>query len=245
VLPRGPKYGLPRQVREERQKSVAAAYLRDRDFDYDPPDDLSRPVRDRPRDAGILGWYWCRHEVENYLIDPALVVLATAWDVDEYVAGVVAAARTIRHYQIARWVVGNVRQRMPPIYELNTRPDGLASDFDLPADFGEEPSRQWAISAVTAFRDRFCAVATDDAIAAEWARRAAVITEASCDRHQSALVWFSGKDLLGALQPWLQARGLPGAGLFRARLRDWVMTHPREALEALPEWQGLVGVLRA
>ena len=61
---------------ERRENQYTAGYLRDRDFDYDPPADLTRPTLDSTfADTGIpLGWRWCRHELENYLIDPAVVL---------------------------------------------------------------------------------------------------------------------------------------------------------------------------
>jgi hypothetical protein len=64
----GSKQSLAPRVRNERQGGNANVYyLRDRDFDYDPADDLSQPVVDRTHAGIVLGWRWCRHEMENYL----------------------------------------------------------------------------------------------------------------------------------------------------------------------------------
>jgi hypothetical protein len=44
---------------------------------------------------------------------------------------------------------------------------------------------------------------------------------------------------------WLLAKGIASPGAFRASLRDWIIANPRRAIELLPEWNGLIGVLRA
>jgi hypothetical protein len=55
----------------------------------------------------------------------------------------------------------------------------------------------------------------------------------------NVLRWCSGKDLLAALEPWLQTQNLPDAGSFRAMMRDWIRGHPEEATRCLPEWDRL------
>src|SRR5258708_6318678 len=119
IVPGGSKYGLPPQARNRRQAvpEQVSSYLRDRDFHSDPPTDASEPIVDRLHDGHVLGWRWCRHEIENYLIDPELVAVASGWDKDQYRAQLVSAACRIRHYQIARWVIGNVRRNLPPQYD--------------------------------------------------------------------------------------------------------------------------------
>lgn len=62
-------------------------FVRDRDFDFLPPDDLSQP---KPIKAEVVtikhpnkvkrevkGWHWCRHEIENYLLTPEIVKRAS------------------------------------------------------------------------------------------------------------------------------------------------------------------------
>lgn len=58
------------------------------------------------------------------------------------------------------------------------------------------------------------------------------------------LVWFSGKDLLSGLKPWLQQNRFENPGAFRARLRDWMTSHPAEVISLLPEWAELLRLLR-
>ena len=99
----------PRAYTERRESRVVAGYLRDRDFNYDPPEDLTRPTVNSAINGDVIGWRWCRHEIENYLIDPAIVSEAMAWTVPEVEEAVRHAAMTIRWYQAARWTVGIVQ----------------------------------------------------------------------------------------------------------------------------------------
>lgn len=101
----GPKRSLPPKARDARKKGVQACYLRDRDFDFDPPADLTRPSVDRPVDklkGDVLGWRWCRHELESYLLEPRLVAQATNWDEAAYSAELLRAAQYIQSYTAAR-----------------------------------------------------------------------------------------------------------------------------------------------
>jgi hypothetical protein len=80
----GSKNSLKPRARAERAENrVAAGYLRDRDFDFDPPEDLSRPTVDCEENGIPIGWRRCRHELENYLLEPGMVGEATSWDVAE------------------------------------------------------------------------------------------------------------------------------------------------------------------
>lgn len=58
------------------------------------------------------------------------------------------------------------------------------------------------------------------------------------------LVWFSGKDILAGMADWLVTQHVPHPGVFRAALRDWIISNPEKTLELLPEWRALINVLR-
>jgi hypothetical protein len=242
----GPKYSLGQRVRFER-KRINACYLRDRDFDFDPPADLSQPAEIRSKDGVLLGWRWCRHEIENYLIDPELVADATGWDKTAYVTALGEAARSIRHYQVARWVVGQARRSLPPNYQLTTKPEVPGhNEFRLPDDLTEQATMQWAREHVAQFFARIqqalAPAAIDDASIAV---RQTALTEPVLTDPAAALVWCSGKDLLAALRPWLQAEYGWAARDFLYAMRDWVKDHPDAALQRLPEWNGLLLAVRA
>lgn len=239
----GSKNSLAPQARKDRPQT-ATCYVRDRDFDYEPPDDLTQPVIDRHYGAEILGWHWCRHEIESYLLEPVLVEAATGVNRAQYIGALVAAGGRIRSYQIARWVVGEARRALPPHHELRTRPED-DHDFYLPPDLTLPASMTWARVHLAAHLGRIegalGATVVDGALEA----RMALITEERFNDVPGVLVWCSGKDLLTALEPWLQEQGYANPGVFRRRMRDWVIENPELALDNLPEWRALVGLLRA
>ncbi len=130
---------------------VNAGYLRDRDFDSDPVEDLTQPTVDGS-DKGIpYGWRWCRHEIENYLIDPAVVSEAMAWSAPEFEEALRNAAPKIRWYEGARWTIGIVRRALPPHYELKTRP-GPLNEIDLPQELDSAAVNAWALKSISDHR---------------------------------------------------------------------------------------------
>lgn len=242
----GSKQSLAPRARTERQGGNAdVCYVRDRDFDYDPPNDAAQPVVDRTHAGRVLGWRWCRHEIENYLIDPEVVVAATNWERATYTAALVDAAQRIRYYQMARWVVGTARRSLPPHFELYTKPDDLQDhDFRLPRDVSEGVSVQWANGHVARFYARVGQALAPQAMSTSSVSCAARIAESLLAATANVLLWCSGKDLLAALEPWLQTQNLPDAGSFRAMMRDWIRGHPEDTLRCLPEWNVLRQLLR-
>jgi hypothetical protein len=55
----------PRANTERRENKVVAGYLRDRDFDYYPPEDLARPAVDSLAGNDAVGWRWCRQRLRT------------------------------------------------------------------------------------------------------------------------------------------------------------------------------------
>ena len=247
VAPGGSKYALAPRTRVERtERGTATCYVRDRDFDYDPPDDSTRPQVDRREEGQILGWRWCRHEIENYLIDPVVVERATDWGRAAYEEALVEAALRIRHYQVARWVVGTVRRSLPPHYDLTTRPDECGNHpFRVPRDVGEASAYKWAQEHVARYHGRVADALGSDAVQAELALRTDALSEARLGSPLGALLWCCGKDLLAALEPWIQGQDTASARAFLNRLRDWAIANPEQAVAALPEWHALLDALRA
>ncbi len=206
----GSKYSLAPKARTERElRQINVCYLRDRDFDFDPPEHASQPVVDREHEGSVLGWRWCRHEIENYLLDPKLVTAAMGWDEAVYTAALVQAAQRIRFYQISRWVVGTARRSLPPQYELNTRPQEVQdSEIRLPTDLTEAAAARWTTDHVAAFYVNIQVALAPETIAASLAQRAASIGQTLFESTASVLLWCSGKDLMAALNPGSIPRGL-------------------------------------
>lgn len=234
----------PRAWTERRENRVAAGYLRDRDFDYDPPSDLSRPTVDSMESGVPFGWRWCRHEVENYLIDPAVVCEATSWPRGDVEDALRQAAAKIREYEAARWTIGIARRALPPHYELRTRPDGLP-EIGLPTALDLATVGAWAQSAIGDHRQAIISATEPTVINESLADLSARFDDGFVADVAKVLLWFSGKDLLAALSGWLFTKGLANPGAFRALLRDWIIGNAQRTLELLLEWDGMTQVMRA
>lgn len=240
----GSKNALKPRARTERDETkTEIAYLRDRDFDFDPPADLTNPTVDASIEEVPFGWRWCRHEIENYLLEPRLIEAATGWPAQEANDALSQIAGEIRHYQIARWTIGTVRRSLPPNHELKTRPAGL-NEIGLPLGLSQEAISAWATQQISDFAGRLAdqvQAGVLQNLKSTFHRR---FDEAFLSDVKQVLLWFSGKDLLAGLQRAIPAK-VPNAGSFRADLRDWVRANPERALDLLPEWQSLVNLLRA
>lgn len=223
---------------------VDAGYLRDRDFDFDPPTDLIRPTPDGFDNGIPFGWRWCRHEIESYLIEPAIVNEAMGWPITEVEEALLQAAVRVRSYEAARWTIGIVRRTLPPHYELRTRPDGL-NEIDLPQALDSATVNRWASESIADYRSPMENATDPASIHASLDTFAALFNDAFVGDIGKVLVWFSGKDLLAGLADWLIARGVASPGKFRAVLRDWIIANPVRVLELLPEWNGMIELVRA
>ncbi|NMO14795.1 hypothetical protein HPC49_17285 [Pyxidicoccus fallax] len=243
----GPKGSLKPKARDRRvSNKIQACYVRDRDFDFDPPLDLARPTEDSRHGtpSTILGWRWCRHELENYLLEPLLVAAATGWNEADYSQALLGAARSITPYTASRWVMGVARRSLPPFKELPTRPDAVSNnEIRIPSDCSEKASSDWVRQQIELFRQQ-----VDSSLAAN-------VIQASFDLYlqrlsaqsqpHEILVWHSGKDLLAAMQPLIAKRPESDPVSFRRTLRDWVRDNPTNTLAFLPEWKELLTFLAA
>ena len=244
----GSKTSLKPKVAEKRKHAlaVAVAYIRDRDFDLEPPADRSRPaVHSTAPDSTVLGWHWCRHEMENYLLEPALVARATGADEAGYRAALLEASDRLQHYQAARGAIGIIRRNLPPSFDFHTRPDDIPDDPPrVPSDLGAGAMLAWVCGHAQRFHDRACPELAPDAVERHVGARHALLSAQVLGSVDEVLVWFSGKDLLAALEPWRDAHGLGYAGDLRTKLRDWFLADANEALALLPEWQAFVAMVR-
>lgn len=243
------KNALSPKARDEQKKGLRVYYIRDRDFDHDPPSDCSMPEADtfdRDRKNAILGWRWCRHSMENYLLEPALVAAATALDEIEYRSALAEASGTIRHYQAARWTKGIARRTLLPPHAYQTCPDGSEDDdFFLPATLSGDASWEWVRASSEAFIQNISGALSEQALRGHFEIKCAHFSDDFVRSSEQVLLWFSGKNLLQALEPWLKKLNYPNPGAFRARIRDWIQRNPEETLRLLPEWQNFLNMLRS
>jgi hypothetical protein len=241
----GSKNSLKPRVRTERYENrVDAGYLRDRDFDFDPPEELLKPTVDSEDNGVPVGWRWCRHEIENYLIDPAIVSEAMPWPIADVEEAIRDAARNIRNYEAARWTVGVVRRALPPHYKLETRPNDL-NEIALPSALDFAAVNQWASSNIETHRAHIADKTDSSAVQILLTEFVARFDDDFVTDVAKVLLWFSGKDLLAGLADWLISKGIPSPGEFRRTLRDWIIEHPERAIKLLPEWNSLAEIFGA
>ncbi len=239
----GSKYGLKAQAERLSTEHRQYRYVRDRDFDYNPPENCTAPVPDR---GGSFGWHWCRHSIESYLLDPAVVCAAIGVDRNEYENALRRAATSIRYYEAARWSVGVARRSLPPIRDLETRPRGWGKgDFLLAPDLSEAGSKEWVIEHTGAFLEKVTEKLNGPSVEQGFTQFCARFEEAFCEDASHVLTWFSGKDLFGALGGWFSDSGHTGPGAVRTRIRDWCRSNPEGVLDLIPEWKNFVEILRA
>ncbi|NPV79241.1 MAG: hypothetical protein HPY52_03040 [Firmicutes bacterium] len=249
VEARGSKYSLkPIAVQEWKRTGQRVAFVRDRDFDFDPApnqDHMPGEIRDG-RFPEPLGWYWSRHEIENYLLDPALIALIWPSGArQDYEAALIEAALRIRFYEAARWTIGMARRTLPPHYELKTRPIELEGrELGIPSWLNQIQCGEWALGCIAEYMNRVSESLSPHTSACSLESKIAEFTEDFCANWENILVWFSGKDILYALGPALNRIYGVDAGRFRERIRDWIISNPESALDVLPEWKVLVNFLR-
>jgi hypothetical protein len=243
----GSKSALKPQARQKRtSESVLAAYLRDRDFDFEPPEDRSVAVVDSTHKDQPLGWRWVRHEIENYLIDPLIVEAALGIPSLDWSDVLTEVASRIRWYQIARWTIGEARRSLPPHYELCTRPPELGERLGLLDDLEENACLTWCRGGIGEYLARISCEMCSEKVAELIAARTARLSVSCLEDVGNVLVWCSGKDLLAGLpQSALDLTGTQTPGELRTRLRSWIRKNSKDAIACFPEWQNLIEQVRA
>ena len=193
------------------------------------------------------GWRWCRHAIESYLIDPAVIHAALGWDRAGYTAELVRVARAVRHYQSARWVIGQARLVLPPHKAFPTQPaECIGHEFKLPADLTVAAATAWfqsqAVSFTTGVQTALAAAELDT----RFAHYSALLSDAFLGDVANVLHWCSGKDLLAGMAPWLRAtHKLNDPNQLRTRIRDWMTAYPDQTFALLPEWEAFRTLLRS
>jgi len=241
----GSKDSLGPQVRKLHTKNLLGArYLRDRDFDSLPPSDLTRPTDDKYQEHQILGWRWTRHAIESYMIEPHFVALCLGVDQGSYESALIDAARKIRFYQAARWTIGQARTQLPPSYKFGTSPDDRSGEFYLPEELESKGQRNWARIHAKGFLERVSPILDEPRIVQVYDEFSDRFIDDFHQDPQNILIWFSGKDLMKALEPWLLGCGVSSASVFRTYLRDWMTSHIEDVAAHLSEWRALRELLR-
>ncbi|MCL4219038.1 MAG: hypothetical protein KJ052_18810 [Candidatus Hydrogenedentes bacterium] len=240
------KNALAPRARTERQKGLTGTcYLRDRDFDYLPPDDTAKPPVDKEEDGSILGWRWARHEIENYMLEPALVENCLGITDDSYRHEVSEAAKRISHYEAARWTIGQARSELPPIVKFQTRPDDSGrKEFYVPENLDKASMAEWATRHAAAFLEKVSQRLDKEFVKNTFGEFTERFADGLLDDSRNVLLWFSGKDLMAAISQWFEDNGIGSPREFRSRMRNWMSENTQVVLTEFPEWRKLMEAVR-
>lgn len=242
-------------------------FVRDRDFDFLPPDDLLQPKlikaevmtiklpNNQKMKREVKGWHWCRHEIENYLLSPEIVKRASyrkksgySFEITEYQDELIKAADNIRFYEAARWAIGKAKLCLPPKQELYARPiEILEKTIAIPHDCSGDAIERWLINTTATFYQKVSNTLTEESVKQEYWHYVNQFNKSFCIDINKVLVWFSGKDILAALEPWFITKGYQNAAAFRETLAnyliEWLRCNAEEVCVILPEWNALIHCL--
>lgn len=244
VRPFGSKHGMGDRILARREvtekdndkKNPTVYGLLDGDYAaWQEPE--KRPRSWNVNDGNVAvhtGWRWERKEIENYLIDPAVVERALGGLPQHYIEALETAASQIAAYQAARITLTLNRPRSAPLQNSFGKARG-GGRHPMPEDLGRDRCLHEAKQLVHEWNSQrqIRMDALDAAfIAAE--------TECSPDgvRRKHFMTSFAGKDLLWAMEDYLNSSGFGGPAVFLERILTR-LGDSTEVWEWLPEWQAL------
>lgn len=247
VKPIGSKYGFKEKIlmsRELKPETIVAG-LRDRDFDdfqqnQSPPQSIPQAWEVKDNQNSIhLGWYWERKEIENYLIDPQIVIPALgkkAPSLDNYQNILHNSASKIYTYTAARISLSLSRVRLLPLPNYwGVKQWGCYFPFGLTID--EATCRLEIQNIISRYQSE--QIPKEVNVMSNFAE---ILT--SCQpggfrfENQSYLTFFSGKDLLCAMEQDLANLNLGTPADFRERILVG-MQKLTDVWQYLPEWERL------
>ena len=117
----GGKYEFSQRIRFARENKLEVFGIRDRDFNFEDTTYItSSPRKWQGKDNDktiLLGWYWERTEIENYLIDPHVVEKALSskvtLSIQDYQSALAASAESLTYYTAARLALSRSRRVHP------------------------------------------------------------------------------------------------------------------------------------
>lgn len=235
VSPGGSKYDLPHNFFWHRKYVPAkrVAVLRDRDFDHEAEDTvlLNQPrlwTYNEPNTENRhqIGWSWERVAIENYLLDPVVIENTMKVDPGPYREALVKAAESLGPYTAARLALSRSRVPLPRLANewgkskslWPPRPaDCRVQIREIVREFSK--ARPGADSVIDIFET--------------------VLPECQPEgaRGQHPLVFFSGEDLLGAMQPAFGKMRLAQGDKLMEDVSKRISNSREDVYTWLPEWQ--------
>lgn len=240
----GSKSGLDRKIlflREERPNPIVAA-IKDRDFDEEEISPIDSPkdwtVRENEKLIQV-GWSWERKEIENYLIDPRVVsrsLRKKAPPIEEYQTALEESARTIADYTAARTALSISSPRQKISVLKNYWGNEIVKNHRFPDRLSDVDCR-------SGIRDILSQYEQDREIREEEVLERFDRLQESCRdgglRFQNFLTFFSGKDLLCAMESALIGWGFEKPSYFQERIVKGIENSPEDIGSWLPEWERL------
>ena len=217
----------------------------DRDFpqSWEPP--KNSPVVWRSlenSDETLLGWFWERKELENYLLDPIVIrsILGNSnFDENGYDIALNAARDAIGFYQAARIALSVL---------------GRSGQYYVPSTFGVEhgSDEHYRFPEDNSLKEAVCSEWLHE-INAEYqqshSKRFELLPELfqryklEClpggERYRDFLNAFSGKDIGWYLEEWFQNNGFQGTRHFFTCMKRGIENSAIDLATILPEWAAL------
>jgi hypothetical protein len=242
VRPDGGKYGMGTRIiarRESIGREEVFGVL-DRDFVKAWAPLLHEPIEWRGPDGTLLGWRWERKEIENYLIDPAVVELALnrphqIISIIGYRSALETARDQLHIYQAARTALATSRVRFQDLASSFGRKHGRERHL-FPDDLDDANCRDGMRQAVGSHRQaqvvEFATVeAAFEALRLDF--------QVGAPRYASYLHAFAGKDLLWHMDNSLRGFGFAGSWAFREQVVIGIQRTRDDIGTWLPEWRAL------
>jgi len=231
----GGKYGMGMRIlaRREAYPTLKVAGVLDGDFSAQWPGPKFEPVTWRSADGVVeFGWRWSRKEIENYLIDPNVVVSALGKDVTfarDYEALIQQGADEVYAYQAARTALSNCRRQftdLPSTWLPKRLPNDLSPTACLAAirNVVDQHAIEQVVT-VDEVTERF------NALLPEFAGGGV--------RRQDFLWTFSGDDILLASVQRLNDIGFSSPRLLKERILLAIEASDQDVGIWLEEWARL------
>lgn len=181
-----------------------------------------------------LGWRWERKEIENYLIDPAVVERALGGLPQHYIEALETAASKIAAYQAARITLTLNRPHSAPLQNSFGKLRGRGR-HPMPEDLGRDRCLHEAKQLVHEWNSQ-------RQIGEASLEQAFIAAETECSpdgvRGKHFMTSFAGKDLLWAMEDYLNSSGFRGPAVFLEQILTR-LGDSSDVWEWLPEWQAL------
>jgi hypothetical protein len=251
IKPIGSKHGFLHRIvgAREAQPHKCVAGIKDRDFDDDDSTPTNTPhewyatVNNK---QVLLGWYWERKEIENYLIDPVVVkpaLGAKAPPLDEYKAALQKSAKMIANYTAARMALSGISY---PNLPFNYWGEERELGYFFPKDKGlKEPDCRSQISRIMADKKREMEASKVNILD----KFDQLLEDCGVGGKRFEHYLTAGKDLLYMMRHDLKRFGFkdsqqPACYTFRDAILRGIRYSPADVWTWLPEWQRLRELLQ-